>query len=295
MHINGAAALMKSSSFNQAFRAIHARPHLQFYYISIIGYFIDEGPVSDDLLNYDINAIQSPSANEIPAVYLVDILVRFVKLHRSLRTDLNCDPATAVRLIQGFDSELEEWEINLPDTWAFVLEDTDNLEYSYMGKKMVYDHSWGASDISHYLWARLKANELILSYCARLEPPTLMILKQRQRAFDNCTRMITFICASIASLMYSWVDSRSIKPLSNWTPPLNGVFMALFPMTMAGSSAVASEEAHTWILQKLENIGHTMGIQRATELVPQVKRLRQWKQEKMKPTAQTPPSPFKGL
>ncbi|KAJ5223812.1 hypothetical protein N7468_008354 [Penicillium chermesinum] len=134
-HVEGAAALMQSNAFRSAFRSSHSRPNIQFFFISIIKYFLDQGSISAELRDYTHDTIISPAVDELPAVHLVDILVRFVKLHQYLRDNLNCDPDTAVQLIQGVDSEFEEWKIKLPQKWAFVLDKTDDMGSSLYGEK----------------------------------------------------------------------------------------------------------------------------------------------------------------
>lgn len=290
MHIDGASALMKSVAFSKAFRFSQSRPSLQFFYISIVKYFLDEGPPTPELLAYTTKSIPSPSPEDLPAIRLVDILVRFIKLHLSLRNDLKCDPETAMHLIQAFDSELEDWERDLPDNWAFVLQDTPDLKNSYMGKRMDYNLSWAAADINHYFWTRLKANELILQYGSRMESPSPWSERQQRRAFETANRMITMSCAGLSTQMYSWVDGNAVQQREqpNWSPPLKGVFMLLFPMGVVGSSAFASEETHQWIVSKLEYIGLSMGIRRALELIPKVKRIRAWKQGNMNSARNSP-------
>lgn len=56
-------------------------------------------------------------------------------------------------------------------------------------------------------------------------------------------------------------------------PPLNGVFGLVLPLAVAGCVAGAPNEVHKWVDQTLEKIGHTMGIQRALELIPKLEQL----------------------
>ncbi|KAJ6011851.1 hypothetical protein N7499_013179 [Penicillium canescens] len=55
-------------------------------------------------------------------------------------------------------------------------------------------------------------------------------------------------------------------------PPLNGIFMLLFPLSVAGGTAGVPDEVHEWVISTLERIGRTMGIQRAIEMIPQLKK-----------------------
>lgn len=46
--------------------------------------------------------------------------------------------------------------------------------------------------------------------------------------------------------------------------PLN-IFMLLFSLTIAGSAAGAPDEAHDWVLRRLQKVGSITGIQRAVD------------------------------
>ena len=60
-------------------------------------------------MNWSPDRIRNAKPDQIPAV-LVDILIRFMKLHASIRVDPDPDPRTAASLALLFDVELEDWE-----------------------------------------------------------------------------------------------------------------------------------------------------------------------------------------
>ena len=85
------------------------------------------------------------------------------------------------------------------------------------------------------------------------------------------------ICAGAASQM--GVVLGNGYPCSGGLklPPLNGVFMLLFPLTIAGSAAGAPDDVHEWVVETLSKIGGTMGIRRALELIPKIRESREKK------------------
>lgn len=277
MHFDGVAALIRQTSFGQALKASAARPQLQFYFVSIIKYFLTLGETPPELLDWTLDAIPSLRPDELPTVHLIDILIRFIKLHSSKRQDLDSDPRGSVAAALDFDKELEEWANSLPENWTFVVEKSRDIHNTFNGRYMIYKEVWASKDLNHYFWGRLVVNEMILFHLSRYNTETLDDYRQRQRVLDTISQMTTGICAGAASQMGVFgcgVPAGTMSSLS----PLNGVFMLLFPLTIAGSAAGAPNEVHDWVVERLRRIGTTMGIQRALELIPKLQELRKLNQ-----------------
>lgn len=271
------AALIRQTSFGQALKASAARPQLQFYFVSIVKYFLTQDEIAPELLDWSLDSIPSSSSDQLPAIHLIDILIRFINLHSSKRQDPNSDPEATVAAALAFDAELAEWASFLPETWSFVVEESSDIENTFNGRYMVYKDVWASRDLNHYFWGRLVVNEMVLLHSSRRYPQTQNGYQQRERALDTISQMTTGICSGAASQMGVFgcgVPAGTMSSLS----PLNGVFMLLFPLTIAGSAAGAPDEVHDWVVQRLRRIGSTMGIRRALELIPKVKELRKLNQ-----------------
>lgn len=280
VHLDGAAALIQQTSFGQALKASAARPQLQFHFVSIIKYFLTQREVPQELVHWSPDSISSVRSDELPAIDLIDILIRFMKLHSSVRHEFDPDPGLVVESALLFDTELENWERNLPEKWRFVVRESNDPHNTFNGEYMVYNDVWAARDLNHYFWGRLVVNEMILRQLSRSSTPSSGDL--RQRALGTISRMATGICAGVASQMGVFGDgllssSGAIARL----PPLNGVFMLLFPLTIAGSAAGVPDEVHEWVIQKLQKIGRSMGIRRALELIPKLQQLRAFNQQQV--------------
>ena len=272
IHVDGVAALLKQVTGAPALQNSESRPHLQFYFVSIIKYFLTQGNIPPELLGWRPGLIPKATSDEQPAIELMDVLIRFVKLHYTIRHGDIINPAATICSLISFDNELEVWERGLSDTWTFVVEKSTDLRNTFHGKYLVYNDVWASRGLNHYHWARLMTNEMVLQYLPRYGSPTLLDRKRRQQSLDTISRMATNICAGAASQMD--IFGRGVPAQSNARlPPLNGVFMLLFPLEVAGSAAGAPAEVHPWVVETLERIGKTMGIQRALELIPKVKRL----------------------
>ncbi|KAJ5808787.1 hypothetical protein N7474_010056 [Penicillium riverlandense] len=280
VHLDGAAALLKQSTFNQALKTFQPRPQLQYYYVSIVKYFIAQGNSLPDLLDWSPDTISISNPDEQPAIRLIDILIRFMRLHSSIRTNPDLIPETAVHSALAFESELDQWEKELPEKWAYVVKDSNDTQNTFNGKYVAYDDLWASRDLNNYFWARLMVNETILSYLSRSKTTTVQDLWRRQLALDTISQMATFICASAASQMGALGCRLSVRAATRMLP-LNEVFMLMFPLAVAGGAAGAPDEVHEWVVQRLQKIGSTMGIQHALEMIPKLKQAREAKLQRI--------------
>ncbi|KAJ5671090.1 hypothetical protein N7507_000217 [Penicillium longicatenatum] len=280
VHLDGAAALLKQATFGNAIKARDPRARLQFFYFSMVKYIHAQKPLPAEFSNFNIQTLQSSNPDEFPAIGLVDILVRVMKFH-STCSDPGFDSQIGVRAALAFDEELEEWERRLPHKWEFFVKTSSDTQHTFYGKHMTYNDVWASRDLNYYFWGRLIVNEMVLNNIAQLARSGLLKvhhLQQRQRALDMVSHLATCICAGAATQVGGLGNGIPLKEQTR-VPPLNGVFMLMFPLTIAGGSAAAPDEVHEWVVQKLQSIGSKMGIQRAIELVPRIQRMRAWKSQ----------------
>lgn len=278
VHLDGAAALLKQNAFNRVLRDREPRAQMQFYYISMVKYFLAQGSLPVELLEFDKKSFKSSNPDDYTSIDLIDILVRFMKLY-STRYDPDFDPEASIQAAIAFDAELENWEKTLPEKWSFRVEYSNDMEHTFRGTFMVYKDVWASRDINHYLWGRIIVNELImyniatLSLVGRLAPSHLEL---QRRSLEIASRMAMYACAAAASQLGSYAHGIPVQK-NRQLPPLNGVFMLLFPLTIAGSSPAVPEDVHEWVVERFQKIGTNMGIQRALKLIPRMKRCRVWK------------------
>ncbi|KAJ5525679.1 hypothetical protein N7494_012329 [Penicillium frequentans] len=282
VHLDGAAALLRQATFGKAIKARDPRAQLQFFYFSMVKYIHAQKPLPIEFSLFNIKTIQSSNPDDFPSIGLVDTLMRFMRFHHT-RSDPSFDPEIGVRTAIAFDEELEEWERSLPHTWEFFIKTSTETHNTFNGKYMTYNDLWASRDLNYYFWGRLIVNETILNNIAKLARMGLLKvyhLQQRQRALDMAEHMATCICAGAATLVGGMGNGMPLEGKTH-VPPLNGVFMLLFPLTIAGGSAAAPDEVHEWVKRKLQTIGSKMGIQRAIELIPRIQTMRAWKSQLM--------------
>ncbi|KAJ5604517.1 hypothetical protein N7510_009671 [Penicillium lagena] len=264
VHLDGATALIAQSTFRQNLNAIDHKALLQFSYVSIVKSFLVPGKIPMYLVHWSPNSITAPP-EEQPAVCLADILVRFVKLNLSIYNGSELDGDRVIRAALGFEAELDEWEKSVPDKFSFEVHESDKAQGTFYGKYHVYKDTWAFRIINHFRWGRMLVNRIILAHNLRLQYPTAADLGQRQHSLNTISRMAVDICTGAAGQIALFNQGINTEDTSS-DLPLNGVFMLLFPLAVAGGAAGVPETVHIWVMETLEHIGRTMGIQRALEL-----------------------------
>ncbi|KAJ5342236.1 hypothetical protein N7541_011360 [Penicillium brevicompactum] len=277
VHLDGAAALLKQSAFRKFLTASDHRAQLGFYFVSIVKYFSrkDGAP---DTLNWSREAMSNVPPELFPAVNLIDILIRFMRFDASLRQQ---SPGTKAVISSAlmFEAELSEWEASLPDSWTYDVQKSDTHHRTFYGEYHVYKDGWVSRIFNHYRWTRLLFNEMIVCKISSLSQPSSGDIAQRQQSLETISSMALGICAGAAS--HEAISQRGISAdNSSHLPPLNGIFMTLFPLAVAGGAAGVPDHVHDWVVGTLEQIGCTMGIQRASEMIPQLKNSHaKWKED----------------
>lgn len=214
----------------------------------------------------------------LPAVKLIDILVRYMRFDASLRQQ---SPGTKAIISSAlmFEAELRDWEATLPETWAYAVQKSDTHHRTFYGEYHVYKDGWVSRVFNHYRWTRLLFNEMIVCKISSLSQPTPGDIAQRQRSLETISSMAIGICTGAAS--HEAISQRGVTADNpSHLPPLNGIFMMLFPLAVAGGAAGVPDHVHNWVVGTLEQIGCTMGIQRAFEMIPQLKKSHaKWKED----------------
>jgi hypothetical protein len=277
VHLNGAAALLKQAALRKFMATLNHRTQLQFYFISMVKYFFNRSTPPDSL-NWSPDVMASAPPELLPAVNLVDTMTRFMNFDASMKQQSpNARETIDSALI--FEYELRDWEDSLPENWTFAVKGSVTHQGTFYGQYHVYKDPWVSRIFNHYRWTRLLANEIILSTISSLRWPTPEDLILRQQSLDTISCMAVEICTGVAS--HEAISQRGLATNDpSHIPSLNGIFMMLFPLAVAGGAAGAPDHAHDWVITTLEQIGRSMGIQRAIEMIPQLKKSHgKWKED----------------
>lgn len=183
------------------------------------------------------------------------------------------DPEMIIKSALICETALEEWEQQLPDEWKPEIKFPPDKEPTmYSNYYHAYRDVWTARIWSHYHWARILVNEILLTQLAKLEWHTLEHGVQRTKCLQTIPRIASDVCTSIPSQFFhrsTWYAGRER------VPNMTGVFLIMFPLAVAGGARGVPDDLHLWVVRLLEKIGHTMGVGQALALIPRTQTCRQ--------------------
>ena len=243
--------------------------------MQFIRYFQSGQPFPAEFDEWSRHCRDSQRCADYPASILVGIIGRFIDIHASIRNDNFIDSSSIIREAHACEVELETWEVQLPIQWEFTTLSTVDGEHGmFRGQYHTYRDFWTARIYNHYRWARILVNELLLMHLDRVSSCPFNIEQQREKSLATISKMALDICTSVSSQF--WRHSAKDAKI-RFVPAMNGVFLLLFPLAVAGSAKGVPEDLHHWVIALLDKIGNTMGVQQALKLIPMTKRLReQW-------------------
>ncbi|KAF4160219.1 hypothetical protein CNMCM6069_009290 [Aspergillus lentulus] len=266
VHLQGAAALRNRSP--RDFFTKNHRAQIMFTFTWIFKYFQTGGPFPLELEGWVAPDIPVEANDDLPAVSLIEILLRFIRLRASLSKGSDQPMSSALTEVLACEMQLEGWSTSLPAKFGYREKvSTDTSQYFY-GRFHLYEDVWASRILIHYLAGRLLVNELILHLASQCDTSTERIL-QTTHARRTIIQMAVDICTAAASQPlfpdYISLDGRDYTSLNRngAMPPLSGVFMFMYPLAVAATATGVSDDLREWVLRTLDHIGQTMGIRQA--------------------------------
>lgn len=248
-------------------------PELQSYLFVIMKYFSSEGKIPREIYAWTPAKCASPLLNS--ASSLVDILVRFVRISDDWRNATYTDPQEVVRTALLLDQELDDWEASLDgDEWIFVTKESRDYSGCYQGKYHIYPNTWAHRTLNHYRWSRILVNEILYLNILKLTALTDALVIQQQRALDTICRLAADVCFSVPS-QTSLLRQDASEDID--APAINGVFVLVLPLMIAGGACGIPDELHDWVIMMLGVLGSYMGIRFAAESIPGLQKMRKAK------------------
>lgn len=218
---------------------------------------------------------------------VVEIVIRFIDLHASIRTKAFTDPVKIVSAVAFLDGELERWEANLPLDWKFTVRSKDLPDgSSFDGKCHEYCDVWISRMFNHYRWMRILLNELFLEHLNRITYLTSEHLVQKMKALETINRMATDICTSISS----YFDHTTLVERPTLLPQMSGipVFLMIWPLFIAGGGIGVPQHLYDWVLGRLDIINKQLGVLSAQTMMERTNIRRQrWIRADMKASRTT--------
>ncbi|KAL4872405.1 hypothetical protein BDV12DRAFT_183076 [Aspergillus spectabilis] len=243
IHIAGVSTLLKRYEFPLGLEFNPYR-ELWIYLAATVKYFQVGGAFPAELDSWSIRRMKLLTDDTRPAFELVEILITFIRL---------C--------------------IDIPHYHAVSAEkevlQTADMPGTFYGQYHVYKDAWASRVLIHYHLGRLLVHEVILATVSQLREPSPEWIEQTERSLGVVNKVATDICVGIAT---QWLfDQPVVLPDGGiGRPPLKGVLMMIYPLTIAASATGVSQQLLDWAIQTLQMIGDRLGIGQALEAIPRI-------------------------
>jgi hypothetical protein len=166
------------------------------------------------------------------ATGLAFIVSRFTNFHASIRSKLQTDSTIILCEALLLDAELEEWKMQLPQSWQYRLEQhSEETAVMYKGVSHRYRDFWTARIYNHYRWCRILVNELLLTQLGSVSSEDAA---QRRKSLDLISSQAAEICNSVSIQFHKPTLLQEAR--QNGVPAMSGCFLPLFGLAVAGSA-----------------------------------------------------------
>jgi hypothetical protein len=222
-------------------------------------------PAPQTIAQWCVHVKSRTHSEDVPAVDLVAIVVRFVSLHASTEGKGHfVDSSAVVREASQLEHELDHWKTSLPISWCYrVVRASERREDIYNGNIHTYRDLWTARVWNNYRQTRIRVNEMILLQAGLLNNKEVISpdkVALRRRGIAVISKMAEDICASVSCHFHQHTDKEAVEQK---TQPVSGVYFILCPLAIAASAIGILNSVHEFAISRLEAIGKTRGIQQA--------------------------------
>ncbi|KAL4920929.1 hypothetical protein BDW62DRAFT_175563 [Aspergillus aurantiobrunneus] len=269
IHLTGIAALLRQSPFPEGME-FDAQPELWFYLAVIVNYFQVGGPFPAELDSWPTKRMALLACKIWPAIELIDIFIKFIRLCASFRHHREADAEEMfLRGAVCLEFEFQAWMDHLPQQWSFTVKETRDMAGTFYGKYHAYQVAPAPRVLNHYHLGRLLVNEVIVAYVSQLREPTANWIEQRERSLAVVNQMATDICIGVAS-QGVFAEPCSLARGGIPRPLMRGIFMTIYPLTIAASATGVSDQLRNWVIDALQTMGDHTGIRQALEAIPRI-------------------------
>jgi hypothetical protein len=214
-------------------------------------------------------------------------VIRLSNFCASMKDGSVTDPGEIIRTALTIDANLTSLFISVPLAWSYrtvkvPLFNGEAITKAIWGDNYhIYGSLASSSMWNNYRSARILVHELIIDAVKTLEASTLEDTdRRRQRALDSQSRLVAHqlvedICASVPFNLGAGIEANEESDVED-SAPLKvtgaGGFSLMWPLLIAGNSGLACQDLRQWIINCLEKIGHSMGINQALAMAHLLRR-----------------------
>ncbi|KAJ5655203.1 hypothetical protein N7507_007153 [Penicillium longicatenatum] len=286
-HMEGATKLIEFRGVDQLVRREGLDLFTQLRAQIHIGKIYQERYSSPLLFQLSENAMRYRNSND----HIVDQLglevIRLSNFCASMKDGSVTDPGEIIRTALTIDANLTSLFISVPLAWSYrtvkvPLFNGEAITKAVWGDNYhIYENLASSSMWNNYRSARILVHELIIDAVKTLEASTLKDTdRRRQRALDSQSRLVAHqlvedICASVPFNLGAGIEANEESDVED-SAPLKvtgaGGFSLMWPLLIAGNSGLACQDLRQWIINCLEKIGHSMGINQALAMAHLLRR-----------------------
>ena len=218
------------------------------------------------------------SDEELPAADLVLLISRFVNLSAYVRkfafSDGRNNTANVIQQLLEIDRDMERWESQRDGKWAVKVITVEGFptEAIFRGKYHEYEDMWTARTWSHYRWARILIEQMILEFVERYPMSSLgfVSVAQQERMLANIGRLAKDILQSSACHYKDprMTEEQREKVLIQGGPSAGavGVPVIVFHLKTAACAPGVSKEIWQWAVDLMDTIWADLGMLHARSL-----------------------------
>ncbi|KAK9375622.1 uncharacterized protein V1513DRAFT_442536 [Lipomyces chichibuensis] len=264
-HFDGAAAILKVRSPHGPRQSDEAINALLIWFQIAIGCIQRRKNLPLDMIEYPESCRVYLSEVEQPACSLASIFTRFIAMWASRGHQSSAHSDTIIQYALGFESDLKNWAMELPESWAFrPVPSSGEVFNGYMEHD--YPNRFIANSWSWYRTIRMLVNEVLVEYltsrsCSAAEYE----LRLADSSMSTLSQLSREICSSASFFLQDFDTHRDTSRFH-----IHGAFTLLWPLKVVGSSRGSSEALHLWAVGTLQNIWQCLGIRMALEMANQV-------------------------
>ncbi|OCL01595.1 hypothetical protein AOQ84DRAFT_273148, partial [Glonium stellatum] len=278
-HINGAATLIRLRGREQFKTTTGLRIFQQFYGSILLGCLQNQVPVPADIIElwaYATNFFDGRAPGRI----FSDIMIRFINLNVAIKNGNLFNSDAIIASAMQIDSELVKLQSNMPPMWQYqtVFTDADS-ELVAEGFYHVYSDLWVAQMRNNFRILRMVLNEVIREQLLKgysSNPPLFTAPEyavQLQLSTNAILLLASEICATVPQHAGYIPSLVPLHPTGQFVPQAQspesesvraaGCYYLVWPLFMVGRMTVCPDHLRLWVINRLQYIGRTIGMQQA--------------------------------
>lgn len=227
-------------------------------------------PVPSWIHEWDQYSLQFYDSSLSPAYRLLHLVANICNLRCEASTvsleELHNFIARAILL----DQEFVAWLTTLPESWRYVTYTAPpghHRDAAYDSHYHIYYDLWTGSIWNTYRSARIMLNLVIrrwISAVSKASTVSTIYVTENAKCTATLNHLSIKICESISFHLGTYPGCRDV-------PRAIGGYFVLWPLWASCNRADADSILRNWVIERLDYIGHCMGIRQACSIAQRLR------------------------